>query len=467
MRDDDLQRDLAAIFAPASPSRALTDIGNGERIVDQHGGDLRYCHALASWLVWTGKRWSIDDTAEVERRAKEVLTASLTVEALAESDDARRAEILKHAARSQSAGRLRAALDMASSDIRVVVRPAELDADPFLLNVENGTLDLRAGELRPHDRADLITRLAPVEFDPEATAPRWAAAMERWLPDLEVRAYGRRLAGYALTGDAREHIVTICQGPGANGKSVFLRTLLDLLGDYGLAAAPDLLIAHRRSGGAASPEVAELVGRRLVAALETDDGAPLAESRVKALTGGDRTKGRALYQGYIEIIPSWTLVLATNHLPKISGQDEAIWRRIALMPFAVIIPEDERDPRLVERLAAERSGILNWALAGCREWQRDGLRPPDAVRVATAAYRAESDPMGEWLADCCVLTPHERATSVVLWESFCAHSSGKPPLTRTAFGRRLGEMGLEESRDYMEGKRTRIRVGIGLLEGSS
>lgn len=431
-----------------------------ERIVDQHGGDVRYCHALKTWMVWRGDRWGIDDTAEIQRRAKEVLTASLTVEALAAADG-RRADILKHAARSQSASKIRDALFMASSDIRVIVRPAELDADPFLLTVENGTVNLKTGELRAHDRADLITRMAPVTFDPEATCPLWDACLKTWIPDADVRDYLRRLCGYALTGDASEHVATFFHGAGANGKTAFLRTLLDLMGEYGLAAAPDLLIAHRRTGGAASPEVAELVGRRLIAALETDEGAPLAESRVKALTGGDRTKGRALYAGYMEIIPSWTIVLATNHLPKIRGTDEAMWRRIALVPFAVTIPEKERDSHLVEKLAAERSGILNWALAGCLEWQRVGLLRPDAVRAATSAYRADSDVLAEWLTDNCILGNDESATAAALWESFVAHSSGKPPLARIAFGHRLTDMGIAESRT----KHARIRVGIGLIQG--
>ncbi len=470
MSSDDVLDELAAEFPPVPKgplARALTDIGNGERIIDQHGADLRYCHTLKSWLVWTGRHWSIDETAEIERRAKQVLTVSLFEEALAESDDERRAAILKHAYRSQSASKIRAALDMASSDIRIVVRTAELDVAAFLLNVENGTLNLRTGELRPHNRDDLITRIAPVKFDPTATCPLWDAALARWLPDIEVRDYGQRLMGYSLTGDASEHIASFFIGPGANGKSVYLRTQLDLLGAYGLVAAADLLIVHRRSGGSASPEVAELVGRRLVAVLETDAGAPLHESRVKVLVGGDRMKGRALYAEYAEIDPTWTLVLATNHLPKISGTDEAIWRRIAIMPFDVIIPEAERDPQLVKRLAAERSGILNWALAGCLEWQRGGLRLPDAVRMATAAYRAESDPMSEWLADCCEINPHARSTSVALWESYCAHAGGKPSLSRQAFGRRLRGLGLEESRDWMDGKTTRIRVGISLVEASS
>ncbi len=471
---DDMMDELHDEFPPAMSGgdaklmpRALSDVGNGERIVDQHGGDLRYCHALNTWLVWRGNRWGIDDTAEIQRRAKQVLTASLLEEALSEPDDKRRGDLFKHAARSQSASKIRDALFMASSDIRVIARPAELDANPFLLNVENGTLDLTTGELRPHNRADLITRLAPVRFDPTATCPLWNKCLETWLPNPEARGYSKRLFGYSLTGDSSEHIASFFIGSGANGKSVMLRTIMDMEGDYALVAAADLLILHRRSAGSASPEVAELVGHRLVAVLETDAGAPLHESRVKVLVGGDKTKGRALYAGYVEINPTWTLVLVTNHLPKISGQDEAIWRRIAIVPFEVIIPEAERDPQLVKRLAAERSGILNWALEGCLEWQRDGLRLPDVVRVATAAYRAESDPIAEWLADCCEINPHARSTSVALWESYCAHAGGKPALNRTAFGRRLSEIPLEESRDYVDGKTIRIRVGISLVEGSS
>lgn len=439
------------------PPRALTDIGNGERLVDRHGRDLRYCHAFDSWLVWDGQRWTRDETAEVERRAKEVLTVALAEEAMAETDDARRGELLKHAAKSQSAAKVRSALAMASSDHRVVVRPEELDSDPALLNVENGTIELRSGELRAHRRRDLITRLAPVQFDPAATAPRWSAFLERVLPHEEVRAYVQRVAGYALTGSAIEHVLSLFLGTGANGKTVLTRTLLDLLGDYGLTAAPELLVAYRRPGGA-SPEIAELASRRLVVVAETDDGAPLHESRVKALTGGDRAKGRALYEGFLEIEPTWTLLLITNHAPRISGQDHAMWRRLALVPFDVTIPEEERDPRLIQRLAAERSGILNWALEGCREWTRAGLRLPDVVRAATEAYRVESDPLGEWLADCTVADPQCRETTADLWASYSDHAKGSAMLTRTAFGRRLTDLGFEERRT----KAARFRDGIGL-----
>jgi putative DNA primase/helicase len=438
----------------------LTDVGNAERLVDRHGHDLRYCHPWKAWLTWDGRRWAVDDSAESARRAKEALTTAIIEEAQSPGSDS--AELMKHAARSQSAGKVRGALELASSDVRVVVRPGDLDRDAYLFNCANGTLDLRTGALRSHDRLDLITRLAPVGFDPAATAPAWAAALERWLPEPEIRSFVQRLAGYALTGESVEHVVTIAYGSGANGKSVMLRTLLDLLGDYGLAAAPELLVAYRKPGGA-SPEVAELAGRRLVAALETDEGDPLHESRVKALTGGDRVKGRALYASHIEIDPTWTLVLATNHLPQVNGQGEAIWRRIALVPFTVTIPEAERDPRLVEKLAEERSGILNWALAGCREWQRAGLCPPDAVRAATAAYRNESDPLAEWLADCCTLSVHARAKSCDLWESYGVHCGGKPAISRAAFGRRLAEMGLGEQRT----NRGRLRVGIGLVSGGA
>lgn len=456
MSDTPWMENITIAPPPPRTQRALTDVGNAERLVDRHGADLRYVHSLHTWFAWDGKRWAIDDTAEAARRAKETLTTALIEEANAPGADS--ADILKHAARSQSAGRIRGALELASSDIRVVARQGELDTDPDALNLENGTLDLRTGELRPHRREDLITRIAPVAYDPEAGAPLWEAFLGRVLPDPDVRDYVQRLAGYALTGSAIEHVLNLFLGVGANGKTVLTRTLLDLLGDYALTAALELLIAYRRPGGA-SPEVAELVGRRLVVVAETDDGAPLAESRVKALTGGDRTKGRALYAGFLEIEPTWTLILTTNHPPRVTGTDNAIWRRIALVPFDVTIPEDERDAHLVERLAAERGGILNWALEGCRAWRAGGLQAPNAVRAATAAYRGESDPLAEWLADCTIADPQCKETSADLWASYLASlAKGETGMTRTAFGRRLTELGYPEKR----ASSARFRAGIGL-----
>lgn len=443
-----------------APERALTDVGNGERLLDRHGRDLRYCHAMSAWLAWDGRRWAVDATAEVERRAKETVAVGIAVEALNADDPDRSSALMKHGAKSQSAQRVMAALAMASSDERAVVLPEQLDADPWLLTVDNGTLDLRTGQLRPHDRRDYITRLAPVRFDPGAKGPRWQAFIERVLPDPEVRGFVQRLAGYALTGCSDEHVLSLLLGNGANGKSVLTRTLLDMLGDYALTAAADLLIATRRTGGA-SPEVAELAGRRLVVVSETDEGAPLAEGRVKTLVGGDRTKGRQLYQGYREIEPTWTLVLVTNHAPQVTGQDGAIWRRLALVPFDVVIPDEDRDRRLVEKLATERSAILAWALEGCMEWQRDGLRLPEAVRAATEGYRADSDQMADWLVERVVRVAHGEETPADLYADYVKFTRGGAVVGQRMFAERLRTEGFTQTRT----KKRRLWRGLKLAGG--
>ena len=443
----------------------LTDLGNGRRLTARHGADVRYCHPWRSWLVWDGRRWRRDDTAEAMRRAKDTALA-VYEEAQAAADDTKRQRALAaHALRSQSAPRLSAMLAMAASEEGIPVLPTDLDADRWALNVQNGTLDLRTGALRAHRREDLITRLAPVEWHPEAESALWRACLACWLPDPEVQAFVQRVAGYALTGDVSEHALFFLYGLGANGKSVFVRTLLDLLGDYAMQAAPELLLAKREGG--VPCDVAEIAGHRLVATIEVDEGRRLAESLVKSLTGGDRQKARFMRENFFEFEPTHTIFLVANHKPVVRGADYAMWRRIRVVPFEVTIPERERDPRLLERLAGERAGILRWAIEGCLAWQQEGLGLPEAVLAATDDYRTEMDPVGAWVEECCLEHPQAQASAAELWESFrdwAKRAGEEGTRTQTAFGRRLGaRAGLEPGKGPAG---RRVWTGIRLSEGS-
>jgi P4 family phage/plasmid primase-like protien len=415
-----------------------TDLGNSHRLVAWEGGDLRYCYPWGRWLVWAGCNWLVDDRGEVIKRAKATVSR-IYQEAAAARDEETRKALAKHAISSESERKIKAMVELAKPEVSIL--PAELDADPWKLNVLNGTIDLRGGRLLEHNRADHMTKVAPVEYDPMARAPNWEAVLERVMPSEELRGFFRRLCGYAITGDVSEHVLPVLYGNGANGKSTVLTALLEALGDYGIQAAPDLLISKR---GSHPTELADLFGMRLVASIEVEDGRRFAESLVKQLTGGDRVRARRMRQDFWEFDPTHTVFLATNHKPEVRGTDNAIWRRIRLIPFTETIPPDEQDKRLPEKLRGELSGILAWAVEGCLEWQLDGLQPPEEVRQATGEYRSEMDVLGAFLDECCELAPEKNIAAADLYRAYMqwCEDTGETQETRRKFGRRLTERGV-------------------------
>jgi putative DNA primase/helicase len=347
----------------------------------------------------------------------------------------------KWAMRSESRGRLSAMVDVAGDEPGVYVRHTELNANPWLLNVMNGTLDLQTGELRPHRREDAITKISPVVYDPGATCPLWLSFLRRILPDPALRAFIQRAAGYSLTGLTIEQCLLFLFGTGANGKTTLIETLMGLLADYAQKAPTDMLMT--RLGGSIPNDIARLPGARLVVAAEIESGRQMAESMVKDLTGGDTMVARFMRQEFFEFRPTHKLWMYGNHKPIIRGTDDGIWRRIHLVPFLVTIPEAEKDPGLVKRLNAELPGILKWAVDGCLAWQEKGLGIPSAVNQATGKYRAEMDVLGRFLGDCCHLEPRARVTKAALYE---AYERWGGDLTKRKFGDALRERGFEDGR---------------------
>lgn len=425
--------------------RPLTDLGNAERLAATHGKDLRYCTGLG-WLAWDGRRWTRDDTGEVLRRAK-LTVRSIYSEASRVESEERRSAIAKWATASEAAPRIEAMVRLARTERPIAIRVEELDADPWALNAANGTIDLRTGELRPHCRADLITKIAGCSFDAAATCPTWDGFLARVVPDDSVRQFLQRFTGYALTGDVREHILVFAHGPGANGKSTFTETGLALLNDYARTAAPELLLA--KSQAAHPTEQADLLGLRLVVCQEVEDGRRWSEVTVKQLTGGDRIAARRMREDFFSFTPTHKLLVAANHKPGVRGTDHAIWRRMRLVPFDVVIPDAEKDPRLPAKLRAELPGILAWAVRGCLDWQRDGLGMPAAVAAATDTYRAEQDVLGQFIDDCCVIETFATVRATGLYQAYTrwALDSGERTITQTRFGRAILERGFVREKD--------------------
>jgi putative DNA primase/helicase len=436
----------------------LTDLGNSERFSNQHGEDARYVYPWRSWLTWTSQRWQPDAGGVTVRMAKETVRSIYSEAADAEDADRRKA-IVGHARRSESRSRIEAMIALAQSEMPIM--PDGLDTDPWLLNVSNGTLDLKTGELREHDRDDLITKLAQVEYDATAKAPIWEKFLEQILPDEAVREFVRRLAGYSLTGSTREHVLPILYGSGANGKSTFVNVLMAAMGDYASQTAPDLLLAKQ---GSHPTELADLFGARLVAAIEVNDGRRFNEALVKQLTGGDTIKARRLYQDFWEFAPTHTVWMAVNHRPDVRGTDQAIWRRIKLIPFTTAIPPEEQDTELPEKLLEELPGILAWAVRGCLDWQRSGLGEPDEVRRATNQYRAHMDVLAGFLDERCVIDQKAWAKFGNLYADYTewAEAAGEHPESKRRFGDSLAERGYPAANgtDHVA-----IRRGVGLREG--
>lgn len=421
------------------------------RLAASHRDRLLHVHGIG-WHVWDGARWIYDDIGASKRSVADVLRS-----ALADSlgDKELRADVRK----CESAAGVAGVLDLAAALEPFAVTVRDLDADPYLLNVANGTLDLRTMELSPHDPTNRLTKVTRAAYANDVRPGEWVKFLDTVLPDDEVHDYVQRHVGVALLGKVVEHVLSIWTGTGANGKGTAYGALCWALGDYAATAEPELFL--HRQGGHPTGEM-DLMGRRLVVVSETDEGRKFAEATMKRLTGGDMIRARRMRQDFVEFEPSHTPILVTNHLPGVSGDDPAIWRRLRVVPFDVVVPEHQRDGELPARLQAAADEVLAWGITGWTEYRRIGLAEPKAVLAKTDEYRSDSDAVGRFVADECVTAAAVKATTGQLFDAWqnWRTSDGAAEVSQKAFGKALDRHGFPVTGRTESG---RWREGIALV----
>ena len=409
------------------------DTGNASRMMAVYGENLLYSYVAKRWLYWDGRKWVYDYDGAIKQMADDVVARMPADADLYDDDNAYR----KHCEKSRSSASKVAMIK--ETEHQVAVRPEKLDAHNNLLNTVNGILNLRTGALTEHDKAQLMTKITNAEYTEKDECPVWLSFIETIFGgDRELMRYIQKAVGYSLTGSTEEQCVFFLYGEGRNGKSTFLDTIADILGDYATNIQPDSLMV-RQSGGGTS-DIARLMGSRFVTSMEPGDGMRLNEGLLKQLTGGDKITAAKKYENEVEFRTEFKLWMAMNHKPLIRGTDEGIWRRIHLIPFTVTIPDDKVDRKLKYKLRKEMPAILKWAMDGCLMWQREGLKRPACVEEATREYRASMDTMGSFLAECCERGPREvGAADLFKVYTDWAKENNEYTMTATKFGTEMAK----------------------------
>jgi len=459
----------AGRISAASAHSAARGIVNGQytqielanRLAAKHGKDLRYCGPLGGWHVYDRARFGRDAQGRAVELAKDA--AADLWDLIRQLPDDQRPQAIRFARMAGSARGIDDTLKLSRSIPGIAAAPEDFDRDPYHLNVLNGTLDLRTRVLRPHDRRDLITKLAPVDFVPDAPCPLWEATLDLVFGrDPVMSEFFQRAVGYSLTGSVSEQVMFVAYGGGENGKTTLLEAIHSIVGGYGYQANPELLL-ESRAGTQHPTGVASLRGCRFVTSVETGEGRNLAESLVKHMTGGEKITARRMHQDFFTFAPTHKLWVATNHRPVIRGTDHGIWRRLVLIPFEVKISAvTEPDKHFAEKLRGEAQGILSWAVRGAFEWHRRGLDTPRRVKAATAEYRADSDVVGQYIAERCVVGRGHSVAKGELFDDFakwCA-ANGETKFSKKRLGQRMLEQGCGE---HNTGSQRRW-LGIGLIE---
>ncbi len=443
-----IEREAIRVLSSNEVERGSTfsDFFNAAMMIDDWGRDIRFCSPWKKWLIWDDCRWKVDELRVIWDMGKLSIESMVEKAPLMTSTDEALA-LMAHARRSSTARKVDAMLTTASADRRVRVSPDDLDRDLFLFNCANGIIDLTTGRLEKHSRGLMITKASPVPFESEAVCPHW----KKFLKDIfdnnrELIRFVQKFLGCSLTGDMSCQSMFILYGTGANGKSTFINVINRIMGDYAATTPTETFM--QKKGEQATNDIARLKGARFVTATESDEHGRLAESVIKRLTGNDVISARFLYGEYFQFVPTFKIVMATNHKPRVGGMDHAIWRRIKLIPFVKTFPVEKQDRKLSEKLEAELPGILAWMVEGCLRWQKEGLGSTDAIDEATDEYRNQMSDVQMFLADCCLVNEEEMVQSSVLYGeyvSWCEKNHERPKSNRN-FSMMLSEAGQDKVR---------------------
>jgi len=404
------------------------------RFAALHADDLRYVAALGQWFGWDGMRWKCELTLKAVDHARSVCRA-----ASAECNN------LNDGKAIASLHAVNAVERLARADRRLAATTDQWDCDPWLLNTPGGTIALRTGVMREARREDYCTRVTSAT--PAAGCPHWLKFLDRIMDgDQDSIRFLARMFGYSLTGVTNEHAMLFLHGQGCNGKSVLVGALSEAFGDYGQTAATDTFMASKHDRP--PTELADLAGARLVVGSEAERERHWNEARLKRVTGGDRVKARFMQKDFFEFTPQFKLVIVGNHKPSFAGVNYAIRRRLHLIAFNVIIPPDEVDKTLPDKLRQEYPGILQWAIDDCLEWQQVGLSPPPSVREATESYLNQEDTVGQWLEAYCQRSAGSVTPFSELWTSWLAfaESVGEHPGSKKNLARELEARGFLKAR---------------------
>lgn len=446
--------------APYVPDQG--DIANGKLFAELHRGKFKYVFARKSWIRWNGLRWEWCDGSEHMHAAKEAARTCARRAARAFAKDPTNSlvkQAICHATRTHDLKRLDAMLVLAASEDGMgISQAALLDADPYLLGVENGVVDLRTGEMVAPDPAMLITRYCEVNYSRFADCPLWKQFLDSCFPgDPDTVHYLQKALGYTLTGNVSEEVLHFCYGLGSNGKSVIANVLYKMMGTYAIVMRTESLMRSRHGEGPTN-DIARLQGARLVLANETKTEHCLDDARMKELVSTEAIAARFLHQEFFQFKPTHKIWMRGNHKPRVADSSDGAWRRIRLVPFEVQVSADLADPLLEEKLLLERDGILQWMIQGCKLWQEERLRPSARIHLASNDYRTESDILGNWLAEECTCGPARKVGQKTAWNnyrSWCGQN-GHLAGSKNSFTRRLKE------RDMVAAKNGGAWIYVGL-----
>ncbi|MDC7225219.1 MAG: phage/plasmid primase, P4 family [Spirochaetales bacterium] len=443
-----LEREAIYVIAErnVSDDKLFDDTYNAKQLLADYEGLIKYCAAWKKWIIWDGCRWLKDEQDDIYQLAMDSIDKMHEKgKHLKDADEA--IMLIEHAGRSKTNRKIDAMVKTAAWMKKAKIQPKKLDTLNMIFNCKNGSIDLRSARLLKHNPEDFITRISPVEFDEQADCPIWIKFLDSiFKRNSSLISFVQKVVGMSLSGDVSAQAMFILYGTGANGKSTFINIIMEIMGDYGANTPTETFM--QKKGDGPSNDIARLKGTRFVSAMEAEYGNKLAEAVVKRLTGDDKISARFLYGEYFDFVPTFKIFMATNHKPKVSGMDDAIWRRLKLIPFEVTFNEKQRDPKLGSKLREELPGILNWMVEGCILWQKEGLGNPPIIDKANKDYRNDMSALESFLQECCKRDQQGLVKSSVLYAAYklWSEENNEHLMSNRTFGMRLAEAGFDKVR---------------------